>query len=155
NARWVSPWAGWEEPCVLWCGMVGDPSSNKSPGVRPILGLLTAAGFEEKHRHWQTEREMARATLDTWKQEVKDAAKNGKAPPEMPPTAEEPPEPPRPRVIVNDTTPEKLGELCAAHEKGLLAFRELPDGSAASIDTVVAARSARFGYRPTTVMLTP
>jgi hypothetical protein len=130
NARWVSPWAGWEEPSVLWCGIVGDPSSNKSPGIKPILELLKiveenmAVGFEDKHRQWQTEREMARATLDVWKREVKDAAENGKPPPQMPPAAEEPPEPPRPRVIVNDTTPEKLGDLCAAHEKGLLSYRD-------------------------------
>jgi hypothetical protein len=130
NARAISPWDGWREASVLWCGVVGDPSSNKSPGLAPVLDLVRGIedqigdGFDDIHRRWETEREMAKANLDQWKFEVKEAAKSGRAPPLMPPGAIEPVEPVRPRVMVNDTTPEKLGELCAAHPKGLTFFRD-------------------------------
>ena len=130
NARWVRPWGDWKEPPVLWCGVVGDPSSSKSPGIDPVLDLVRvleteiAADFDTTHRQWLTAREMARAELDKWKGEVKDAAKAGKAAPTMPAEAVEPVEPVRPRIIVSDSTPEKLGELAAAHPKGLLFFRD-------------------------------
>ena len=32
NARWGSPWPGWEEPPILWFNVIGNPSSGKSPG---------------------------------------------------------------------------------------------------------------------------
>jgi hypothetical protein len=130
NARWVAPWENWREPCILWCGLVGDPSSNKSPGIDPLLDLVKtlegeiAAGFDETHRKWQAEREMSKAVMETWKGRVKEAAKDAQPVPPMPEEAVEPAEPMRPRVIVNDSTPEKLGELLAAHPKGLLFFRD-------------------------------
>jgi len=80
--------------------------------------------FDETHRRWQTEREVARAALEVWRGEVKEAARAGRPVPQMPESAIEPPEPLRPRVVVNDSTPEKMGELAAAHEKGLLFFRD-------------------------------
>ena len=42
NARVVSPWEGWKEPSILWTGIVGDPSSGKSPGSDPVLSLVRA-----------------------------------------------------------------------------------------------------------------
>jgi hypothetical protein len=38
--------------------------------------------------------------------------------------AADPAEPVRPRIVVSDATPEALGGLLAAHEKGLLFFRD-------------------------------
>lgn len=130
NARWVAPWEGWREPCILWAGLVGDPSSNKTPGIAPVLELVKrieadmGADFDDTHRRWQTEREMAKAALEAWKGEVREAARASSTAPQMPEAAIEPTEPLRPRVIVNDTTPEKLGQLAAGHEKGLWFFRD-------------------------------
>jgi hypothetical protein len=130
NARWVSPWDGWQEPCVLWSGNVGDPSSNKTPGMKPVQEIIRhiendmAADFDETHRRWQTDREAAKATAEGWKAAVKEAVKAGHPAPQMPASANEPPEPMRPRVVVNDCTPEKLGELAAGHEKGLMFLRD-------------------------------
>ena len=40
NARWGSPWAGWEEPPIVWISSVGYPSSGKSPGLDAIRDLI-------------------------------------------------------------------------------------------------------------------
>lgn len=130
NARWVSPWPGWKEPPVLWIGVVGDPSAGKSPGSDPTLDALRsieivlAADFEAAHREWATARESACCARDEWERAVKDACKAAAPAPILPPTAVEPQEPMRPRLIVADATPEALGVLLAAHDKGLLFFRD-------------------------------
>ena len=130
NARWVSPWRGWKEPPILWIGVVGDPSAGKSPGADPVLDILRsieavfASDFEAIHREWSTARKSASCLREQWERAVKDATKDGRPPPIMPPNAVEPPEPVRPRIIVADATPEALGLLLAAHDKGLLFFRD-------------------------------
>ncbi|MBI3708708.1 MAG: DUF3987 domain-containing protein, partial [Proteobacteria bacterium] len=40
TTRAASPGPGWVEPSVLWIGLVGDPSSGKSPGADPVLAPL-------------------------------------------------------------------------------------------------------------------
>ena len=40
NARWVSPWAGWQEPSILWLSLIGNPSSGKSPALECVLSLV-------------------------------------------------------------------------------------------------------------------
>lgn len=130
NARWVSPWQGWKEPPVLWLGVVGDPSAGKSPGADPVVDILRslenelANSFEVTHREWATARESARCLKEAWAKDVATAAKSGTPAPIMPANAVEPPEPVRPRIVVSDATPEALGGLLAAHEKGLLFFRD-------------------------------
>jgi phage/plasmid primase-like uncharacterized protein len=130
NSRWVSPWPSWKEPPVLWIGEVGDPSSGKSPGADPVITIVRAleaelaAGFEATHREWSTAKESAKNVKETWAREVADATKTGSPPPIMPETAVDPVEPMRPRIIVSDATAEALGGLLAAHEKGLLFFRD-------------------------------
>jgi hypothetical protein len=130
NARWVSPWQGWKEPPALWVGIVGDPSANKSPGADPVLEILRslenemASGFEATHREWATAREAAKCARDSWAKDVATAGKDGAPAPTMPTSAVEPPEPMRPRILISDATAEALGGLVAAHEKGLLFFRD-------------------------------
>jgi hypothetical protein len=130
NARWASPWRGWKEPPVLWIGVVGDPSAGKSPGADPVLDIVRtiegvlARDFEATHREWATARESARCARDRWEKQVREASRSGTPAPILPPNAVEPPEPVRPRIIVADATPEALGLLLAAHDKGLLFFRD-------------------------------
>lgn len=130
NARWASPWQGWKEPPVLWIGCVGDPSSGKSPGADPVLDIVRtleagmAADFQTTHRDWQAAREAAKCEKERWQKDVAQAVKMQTPPPSLPANAVDPDEPVRPRVIVNDPTPEALGALAAAQDKGLLYFRD-------------------------------
>ena len=147
---------------MLWVGVVGDPSAGKSPGADPVLEILRsletemAAGFEATHREWATARESAKCAKDQWVKDVASARKEGTSAPIMPASAVEPPEPVRPRILVSDATPEALGSLAAAYDKGLLFFRdELAGGSTALVDIAEAEPIARFGSKPMADALTP
>ena len=90
NSRWVSPWAGWCEPTIVWCGIVGDPSSNKSPALDFVLTATRSLEAEMAHdfdpvfRQWEEDAVVAQATRDQWERDVKDAVKGGSQRPPMP-----------------------------------------------------------------------
>ena len=130
NARWVQATPGWEEPPHLWIGSVGDSGTNKSPGsdclfreVLPAIERRMEADFPERLREHQAAAEIAKARREEWGKEVREANKNGKAPP-LPPAAM-PSEPQCPRLRQNDVTIEKIACLLAtAAPKGLVIVRD-------------------------------
>ena len=75
--RWVRAWEGYEEPCILWAAVVGDPSSNKSPAIdaatRPLRGMELE--LAEHHRSvmmgYATIAERAKAERKAWEDKVK------------------------------------------------------------------------------------
>lgn len=130
NVRWPVAGASWSEPPLLWCGIVGSPSSSKSPAMDAAFDLVRhaedrmAAGFDEEQRRHETAKQIAKAKRDAWEGEIKAAIKSGETPPNMPEDAVTPDEPVRPRVRVADFTIEKLGALTAALPRGLLVVRD-------------------------------
>lgn len=131
--RRVQPYAttpSWQEPCVLWVAPVGDPSSNKSPAIDAATSPLRAMEQElaEKHKArligYQTVQERARAERAEWQTMVKAATKDGVATPSMPSAAVEPDEPQRPRLLVQDATPEAMGDILAGNPNGSLHLRD-------------------------------
>lgn len=120
----------WQEPCVLWVAPVGDPSSNKSPALDaatgPLRGMETELAEQHKTRliGWQTQAERAKAERAEWQAQIKTATKDGVATPSMPIAAQEPDEPQRPRLLVQDATPEALGDILAGNPNGTLHLRD-------------------------------
>jgi 5S rRNA maturation endonuclease (ribonuclease M5) len=109
NARWGSPWPGWEEPPILWLNVVGYPSSGKSPGldaIRDLLGAIEAdsnIGHQDNLTAWDTQKREAKIRLEVWESDCKAAVKDrmGVMPPK-PVGAEKPPRPTRKRIVTND-----------------------------------------------------
>jgi len=140
NARWVSPWRGWKEPCALWVALVGSPSSGKSPATDPVIGIHRAleadmvAPYEDDIRRWRGQAEAAKCVREIWQREVKDATKNNLPPPDLPDAAIEPEKPVRPRLAVSDTTPEALAAILAGQPRGLLSYRDELAGWLGSFD---------------------
>lgn len=140
--RQVRPFAEstWMEPCVLWVAPVGDPSSNKSPAIDAATGPLRGMEQElaEHHRSrligWQTIAERAKAERTEWQALVKAATKDGVATPSMPDAAVEPDEPQRPRLLVQDGTPEAVGDILAGNPNGVLHLRDELAGWLASFE---------------------
>jgi hypothetical protein len=130
NARRVSPWSGWVEPCCLWGVAVGAPSSGKSPGADAVLDALRAldaslaSEFPDQLRIWEAAKAAAAERREVWKADVKEAVKRGSPPPDMPTTAVEPPQPVRPRGLVNDPTVESMAPLLAGNVRGVLLHRD-------------------------------
>lgn len=152
NVRWPVAGSGWSEPPHLWMGLVGSPSSGKSPGMEAAFGLIRhaedgmAAGFEDTRRDYETRKVTAKAARDVWEADVKAAMKEGKSPPSIPGAAEEPDAPVRPRIRVGDSTTEKLGALSAGLPRGLLLARDELSGWVANFDRYGGNGSDRSFY---------
>ena len=131
--RRVQPFATaaqWAEPCILWVGLVGDPSSNKSPAIDaavaplPIMEGDHAETHKTKLMHFETVTERAKAEAAAWKKQVETATKDGVATPPMPLAAVLPDEPQRRRLLVQDATPEAVGAILAGNPNGTLHLRD-------------------------------
>jgi hypothetical protein len=115
---------------VIFAANVGGPSWGKSPAFDPFKAALDdietdlASDYPDKLREWERDVEAAKARKAIWQSEVKEAVKADLAPPDLPDDAVEPDKPPRPRIVVNDSTPEELGMLLAAAPRGLLFQRD-------------------------------
>ena len=81
--RRVKPYSTseWTEPCILWCGVVGDPSSRKSPALDMVTERLrylerdAAEAHIQSLRSWQADSERAKVERAQWQAKVK-AAEN-------------------------------------------------------------------------------
>lgn len=160
GARDVIPWGDWREPSVLWFGLVGDPSSGKSPGADPVLRAVRAieredaADLDERHRVWEAEAKAAQVRRDAWEATVEKAANSGGVPPPLPADAELPREPKPPRLLISDATIERAASLCVENSRGLLHFRDELAGWLGNLDRYGGAGGDRafwieaFGARP-------
>lgn len=133
NARWVQPKPGWAEPPVLWCTLVGDPSSNKSPAMGPLSGLLAELEqdwipeYEDALRDYEADKKRAAISRKVWEQEMAAIAEDADQDtefPSMPKNAMEPPKPIRRRAMVTDVTLESLLTTLSGNPKGLLNLRD-------------------------------
>ena len=120
----------WSEPCILWCGVVGDPSARKSPALEQVtaplrtIEQLKAEDHKDALRSFHEHSEWNKQTRKRWQDEVADAIKNGQAKPSMPDDAAEPEEPHRRRTLTMDSTPEALGPILQGNPQGVLSFRD-------------------------------
>lgn len=132
----------WIERPVLWAAIVGRPSSGKSPALAPVQRFLhrLEAGRREQ---WEQDKRAADVDLDLHAAELQAAKKaaakalaqgdreKARAALDL---SEPEPAPPPPRLIVNDATVEKLGELLNENPRGLVQFRDELSGWLASLD---------------------
>jgi hypothetical protein len=132
NSRWPKAGSEWMEPPVLNVALVGNPSSGKSPGIDAAFSLIRAAeakmgaGHDEDRRVYETKKRLAEAAKEAWEASVFAANKDGQKAAPMPAAAEAPTPPVRPRILVMDTSTERLGALAAGLPRGLLrAYDEL------------------------------
>lgn len=124
----------WQASANLWGALIGAPSSMKSPSLSEALRPLrafeceTREGFEGDLRQFKTDKKLFDIRVSQAEQQASKAAKNGddkKAFAELAFVADgEPLEPSEPRIIVNDSTVPKLGELLNLNKGGLLLVRD-------------------------------
>jgi hypothetical protein len=84
--RRVRPYqsSNWAEPCIIWAGVVGDPSSRKSPALDTVTERLRnierdpADQFKDALRTWKEGSERAKASRSDWEKAVSQAVKEGK-----------------------------------------------------------------------------
>lgn len=119
----------------LWGGIVGAPSTMKSPALKEIikpLEILENEAFEQYEKdqmNGYVEGEAYKATKEVIKKEMAKAASDMDmlsmgAAKERLRNLKEPPEPTCKRYSTNDATIEKMHELLSHNERGLLLFRD-------------------------------
>ncbi len=130
NARRVAATSDWNEPANLWLALIGAPSTNKTPALRPIIDASRKVErddecvWREKFTKYKCDAETADAVDKTWREAVRAAVKDAKAPPDRPPNAEAPNEPRMPRVMAMNITTESLQLVLAENPRGLLYVRD-------------------------------
>lgn len=142
SKRRAVPYDGstWEEPAILWLGLVGDPSHNKSPALDPLTSILRRLEDERADEHseelmsWRADCERARAEKALWAEGVKAATKEGLNTPPLPENAVEPQEPSRRRYYVQDATPESMASILVGNPSGSLMLRDELAGWLSSFD---------------------
>lgn len=159
--RWVRAWEGYDDPCILWAAVVGDPSSNKSPAIDAATRVLRTMEDElsEQHRtvlmSFAAVAERAKAERKAWEDKVKQATKDNVATPSMPDAAEAPDAPERKRLVVQDSTPEEMAAILAANINGTLHLRDELAGWLDSFERYSAGGRSfwleAYGGRPFTV----
>ncbi|MEM9222090.1 MAG: DUF3987 domain-containing protein [Pseudomonadota bacterium] len=163
NVRWPLAGAGWSEPPVLWCALVGSPSAGKSPAIDPVVDLIRhledhlAEDFDDQLREYEALKLAAAIRKEAWEIDVKEATKKGDHIPPRPKDSFEPDIPERPRIRIGDVTSEKLGVLAASLPRGLLVIRDELAGWLGGFDRYSGKGSDRtfalemYGGRPYTV----
>lgn len=130
NNRRIQPWDGWEEPMILWGGLVGNPSSGKSPALDGFFKTISVlenermTEYKEKLAKYLEQSEIARAHQTAWKNLVKEAVAANSKEPIMPDKAKTPIKPVQPRYVITDSTVEKIAILLVQFPKGLTMYRD-------------------------------
>ena len=133
----------WIELPILNAGLIGRPSTGKSPSFRPTIKILNnletrqrEAWLEEMKEH-RVELELQQAEIQSAKKKAQASLKSGDregARQALEVSGEEVEKPPQPRIVVNDVTIEKLGEILNENPRGLIQFRDELAGWLASLD---------------------
>ena len=123
----------WEVVPNVWGAIIGRPSAMKSPSMKAALAPLHALEasyreqFEGEREHYQAELELADIAARSAKDAAKKAHKAGNADLALQTLRDgmqQPDQPTRKRLVVNDTTMEKLADLMNENPAGLLLERD-------------------------------
>lgn len=107
----------WTESARLWCGVIGDPSVKKSPLLSKALEPA-----KQVNNEWGRE---TKALIAEWIKECESTPKG----------EEKPPEPIGKRLLFNDATVEKVGDILSKCEpRGMLSYQDELSGWLASMD---------------------
>jgi hypothetical protein len=127
----------WEVVPNLWGAIIGRPSAMKSPAMQAALVPIYAIE-DDLRRKWEEDTKTAQIDDALSSLDAKDAKKKAETALKsgdregargiiLASLVDGDEEPPCPRIVVNDTTVEKLGELLNENPRGLLLIRdELP-----------------------------
>ncbi|HEH5945702.1 TPA: DUF3987 domain-containing protein [Legionella pneumophila] len=125
-----------------WGAIIGRPSAMKSPSMNEALKPLrqfdirAAQQFEDDVKNYEEECQLIELEKLTAKSKAKNALKkeNREAAREALKRSESLPRPSRQRLVVNDATVEKLGELLKENSNGLILVRDELSGWLAKLN---------------------
>lgn len=123
---------GFRVPPVLWLMTIGQPAEKKTPGSKPMFNVLTDIEMEDLPRHrksmlaWEGKEAMYISSKKAFLAHcASPEALLGGEPPDV---YELPPQPTQTRLVVNDTTSQKLVRLAADRPQGLVCVMDEMNG---------------------------
>jgi hypothetical protein len=140
NSRRVAASADWSEPAHLWVGLIGAPSSGKTPALEPVIRVSRSLereaepAWREACAQVERDAEVAKAFEKAWRETLREAASKGSPPPNRPVNAEQPEVSPRPRMLAMDSSTEEIQRLLGDAPRGLLYVRDELAGLLGSFD---------------------
>jgi hypothetical protein len=136
NTRTIQLKRGWQEPSILWTAVIAESGTLKSPAhakvLKPLFALQKTLLDEHHLKIAQHEKE-----IEAWKERKAKCKKAGGIYQEPPPI-----EPVKRRVVVSDTTVQKLGEILEDNPRGTLVARDELSGWLASFTRFSPRQSA-------------
>ncbi len=129
---------GWRVVPNLWGAIIAPPGFMKSPMLRAITQPLThiedkwRAEYESGKADFEAEKEQAEIHHQAWKEDYKRSIKRGEALPLQPDKTLSAPT--QHRLVLTDTTFEKLHEILAQNPAGILVIRDELTGWLAGLD---------------------
>ena len=136
----------WEVIPNLWGAIVAPPGFMKSPVLHYVTRSLTNiqelwhADYEQKASEYDRITEEEELKLQSWRERYKQANKAGKSAPLRPDLSASPPT--EKRLLLTDSTYEKLHEILSQNPAGVLVLRDELTGWLAGLD-----RQGREGER--------
>ncbi|MDI4655550.1 DUF3987 domain-containing protein [Xanthobacter autotrophicus] len=135
NRRRPLAGAGWEEPPTLFMALVGEPSSGKSPASSAVMSLVNNeeaaldADYRQRLCEYEAEKLSADAVMAAHKTAAREAMRADPAlaaaiPVKLPEGFREPVKPFLKRIVVRDSTVERLATLSAENPAGLVLHRD-------------------------------
>lgn len=132
---------GFEQAPIVWCEIIGEPSSNKSPSMRSVTSALTKleAKYEPYYREamkkWEEQKEKSDGLFKAWTARNKAMQAEGKDVFEdRPDNTYAPPQPFKRPFIHNDMTIESFITTQAQAPRGFMVFRDELNGWLASME---------------------
>ncbi|MCG5235298.1 DUF3987 domain-containing protein [Xanthobacter oligotrophicus] len=143
NRRRPIAGTGWEEPPTLFAALVGQPSSGKSPASSAVMSLVNKeeadldADYRQRLFEYEAEKLAADAIMAAHKTAAREAMRADPAlaaaiPVKLPEGFREPTKPRLKRIVVRDSTTERLATLSAENPAGLILHRDELAGLLAS-----------------------
>lgn len=127
---------GWVEVPNLWGAIVGRPGVMKSPALSQVLAPLKRleAKALEAFKGTRMQHEIDRMQFDAAMKMIESTMKKPSATrPDALPV--EPEEPQPPRLLLNDATYQKLGEVLSGNPHGLMVFQDELSGLLVRLDS--------------------
>jgi hypothetical protein len=118
NTRTIQLKRGWQEPSIVWTAVIAESGTLKSPAHAKVLNPLFVLQKKLLDEH-QTKLAHYERELEAWKERKAARKKAGGLYEESPPI-----KPVKRRVVVSDTTVQKLGEILEDNPRGTLVARD-------------------------------
>ena len=145
-SRTISTQTDWVQHCAIWLGIVGDPSSGKSPAIKPIRDILNIIEKKRKpyylkaYREWEGAYILAEQKEKEWHRKIK---KNPKDNLSRPDDAILPEQPSPYHLLYGDTTQESIAEELGRNVKGALVLRDELSGWIESMNRYSSGHSEK------------